>query len=68
MRTFRALLRQPGYLLLTVMTLALAVGANLVVFTIVNAIWIRPRPVHDPWRSIRSRNLRNSMERWRWWV
>jgi putative ABC transport system permease protein len=52
MRIFRSLLQQPGYIVLTLLTLTLAVGANLVVFTIVNAIWIRPRPVHDPDRVV----------------
>lgn len=29
------------------MTLAVAVGVNLVVFTVVNALWLRPLPVRD---------------------
>src|SRR5262245_906558 len=52
MRIFRSLLQQPGYVLLTLITLTFAVGANLVVFTIVNAIWLRPRPIYDPKRVV----------------
>ena len=48
----RGLLRQRGYVALAVATLTLAVGANLVVFTIVNALWLRPRPVTDPDRVV----------------
>ena len=49
---FRSLFRQPGYLALSLTTLTLAVGANLVVFTVVNAIWLKPRPVRDPDRVV----------------
>lgn len=37
MRSFRSLLGQPVYVMLSLATLTLAVGANLLVFTIVNA-------------------------------
>lgn len=46
------LLRQRGYIALSLGTIVLAVGANLVVFTIVNALWLRPRPVADPERVV----------------
>ena len=41
MTILRCLLKQRGYVLLAVLTLAVAVGANVVVFTIVNALWPR---------------------------
>jgi predicted permease len=37
--------RHRSYLLLSTATLAVAVGANIVVFTIVNALWLKPLPV-----------------------
>jgi predicted permease len=53
----RALSNQRGYVALSVLTLALAVGANVVVFTIVNALWVRPRPVAEPERVVVISNL-----------
>ena len=41
-----------GFFALGAATLTLAVGANLLVFTIVNAVWLRPRPVTDPGRVV----------------
>jgi hypothetical protein len=41
-----------GYALLTVSSLSLAVGATLVVFTAVNALWLRPGPVPEPDRVV----------------
>ena len=49
---FRTLLHHRGFVLLSAFTLALAVGANLVVFTIVNAIWLRPPAVADANRVV----------------
>src|SRR5688572_25673915 len=48
----KSLRRQHVYVGLSAATLTLAVGANLVVFTIVNALWLRPRPVHEPERVV----------------
>jgi predicted permease len=41
-----------GFAITAVVTLALCVGANLVVFTIVNALWLRPRAVVEPDRVV----------------
>jgi predicted permease len=44
----RSLVRShPGYLAMAIFVLAVAVGVNLLVFTIVNALWIRPMPFPD---------------------
>jgi hypothetical protein len=44
--------RRRWYFGLGVLTATLAVGANAVVFTIVNALWARPRPIVDPDRVV----------------
>jgi hypothetical protein len=42
----------PGYLEMAIFVLGVAVGVNLLVFTIVNALWIRPMPFPDPERVV----------------
>jgi len=48
-RQFR---RQPGYALAVVSTLALAIGANIAVFSVVNAVLFRALPFHAPERLV----------------
>src|SRR5262245_49861983 len=46
----RMLARSPGFLLVTLLTLSLGIGANSAIFSAVNAILLRAAPIEDPAR------------------
>lgn len=45
---FRSLLHTPGFAAVAIITVALAIAANTAVFSLVNALLIRPLPFHAP--------------------
>jgi predicted permease len=44
----RTLLRTPGFALMAIVSLALGIGANTVVFSVVNALVLKPLPIEHP--------------------
>src|SRR5260370_20454022 len=50
--SLRTLRRTPGFTVIAILVMALGIGANVALFTVVRGVLLKPLPFHDPDRLV----------------
>ena len=64
----RMLLHKPGFAAVAVITLALGIGANTAIFSVVNAVLLRPLPYREPGKLVRVYTEFPTMDLKKFWM